>query len=135
MGLTASDANYLHVSLGQVWTKRSTNGGLAGSWSGPTNYVHADVHDIQEHNGAQYHANDGGLFKSTDGGVTFTDLSGGLAITEMYCIAGTPQDVNLYYTGNQDNGTFRRTGSFTFTAVTGNDGTDCAIDYTNKNIV
>lgn len=135
MGLYVSESNYQHVSLGLVWTKRSTSGGTPGSWSGPTNYVHADVHDIVEHNAVIYHANDGGLFKSLDGGITFTDLSGGLEITEMYRIAGTPQNVNLLYAGNQDNGTFRRTVNSTFTVVTGNDGTDCVIDYTNQDIV
>ena len=127
--------DYEHVTIGQIWTKVSTEGGIPESWQGPVNYVHADVHNSLFTTTALFHANDGGLFKSTDGGIQFTDLSTGLEIMEMYGIAGTPQDVNLYYCGTQDNGTNRRTNGTQFHHVLGNDGGNCLIDYSNEDNV
>ena len=127
--------DYEQVTIGQVWTKVSTEGGIPESWQSPVNYVHADVHNSLFTANALFHANDGGLFKSTDGGSQFTDLSPGLEIMEMYGIAGTPQDIDLYYCGSQDNGTNRRTSNSQFHHVLGGDGGNCLIDYTNENIV
>lgn len=127
--------NYEQVTIGQVWTKVSTEGGIPGSWQGPVNYVHADAHNSLFTTNAIFHVNDGGIFKSTDGGIQFTDLSSGLGIMEMYGIAGTPQDINLFYCGVQDNGTNRRTTGSQFHNVMGNDGGNCLIDYSNEDIV
>jgi len=132
MGLEVNPTDDQHVMLGMVWTKTSSTGGIPGSWQGPTNYVHADVHKIIYRDDNLYHANDGGFFKSTDQGVTFSDLSSGLEITEIYGIAGTPQNSSLHYMGTQDNGTFRQTTGSTFTHVAGNDGGNCLIDYSNS---
>ena len=135
MSLYVDPENYERVVLGQVRTRRSDSGGTPGSWVGPSNYVHADVHESYIFDGKLYHANDGGLFISSDNGVTFDDKSTGLHITEIYRIAGTPLNENLFYCGTQDNGTFKTTGSTTFTHVLGADGMDNMIDYTNSNIV
>ena len=135
MSLAVDPDDFNNVVLGQVWTKRSATGGSAGSWSGPTNYVHADVHESQFKDGAIYHCNDGGLFKSTDNGVTFTELSQGMAISEIYQISGTPLAPGFMFAGLQDNGTIRRSTSGSFDFATGNDGTDCKINYLNSNVV
>ncbi len=132
MGLEVDPNNDQQVMVGMVWTKTSLTGGTPESWQGPTNYVHADVHKIINRDDNLYHANDGGFFKSIDQGVTFSDLSAGLEITEIYGIAGTPQNSSLYYMGTQDNGTLRRTAGSTFTHVEKNDGGNCMIDYTNS---
>jgi hypothetical protein len=51
---------------------------------------------------------DGGVAKSTDGGVTYEDLNGtGLAITQFYGFANAEWDKNLITGGSQDNGTFQ----------------------------
>ena len=127
--------DYEDVTIGMVWTKISRNGGIPGSWVSPSNYVHADAHNSLFRNTYLYHCNDGGLFRSTPGDSIFDDLSSGLAITEIYGLAGTPMDLSLYYCGTQDNGTSRRTGSNTFDRVAGNDGGNCMIDYTDSDIV
>lgn len=124
--------DYERVVMGQVWTKVSYQGGIPGSWQGPVNYVHADAHDCVYTPTAIYHANDGGLFKSAIGDSIFDNFVDGLEITEIYGIAGTPQNINLYYCGTQDNGTFRRTSGSGFDHVSGGDGANCLINYSNS---
>jgi photosystem II stability/assembly factor-like uncharacterized protein len=55
-----------------------------------------------------YFGNDGGLYKSTDGGVTFTSMNGNLALTQFAGFDVHPSNEQLMYGGSQDNGTQRR---------------------------
>ena len=65
-------------------------------------YVHADIHALAFNNGTLYVGCDGGLFKTSDGGASYQDISEGLRITQFYNI-----DVveNQVMGGCQDNGT------------------------------
>jgi photosystem II stability/assembly factor-like uncharacterized protein len=49
-------------------------------------------------------ATDGGVFKTTDGGTHWTDLSNGLMICASISHCTTPQNVKLITSGWQDNG-------------------------------
>jgi photosystem II stability/assembly factor-like uncharacterized protein len=136
IGLAVDPDDYTDVFGGMQWINRSLSGGSAGTWSSIVNSsVHADIHDIVKTADNLYVACDGGIWKSDDDGDTWTDLSAGLHITEIYRIAGTPQNFSLYYMGCQDNGTYERTIGSTFEKVSGADGMTCAIDYTNSDIV
>lgn len=105
IGLEVNPNDYNSVFGGGSWYWHSDNEGALGSWSRiGENIVHADVHDMLYRNGVIYIACDGGLYKSTDNGLTWTDLSTGLHITEIYRISGTTSDPNLYFIGAQDNG-------------------------------
>jgi photosystem II stability/assembly factor-like uncharacterized protein len=95
--------------------------------------VHADKHCIAFHplsTGTMYQTNDGGIYKSTDGGTTYNDLSNGLQISEMYRIACSQSDPTIMLAGLQDNGSRKLSGS-TWSYATGGDGTTCAIDPAN----
>lgn len=134
IALEAHPTNSAILYGGMQWINRSATGG--STWSSVVqSTVHADVHDIAITANAVYVASDGGLHKSTDSGATWTDLSAGLAITEIYRIAGTPQSNNRFYIGTQDNGTNRRIASTTFTHVDGGDGMTCRINYNNWDTV
>jgi hypothetical protein len=136
IGLYVNPTNYNLVFGGGVGIWKSTNEGLTGSWSQINqSTVHADVHDIYYKSGVLYVACDGGLFKSTNDGASWTDLSPGIGNTEIYRIAGTEASSNLYYMGLQDNGTYRRTIGTNFTHVLGADGMTCIIDPNNSNNV
>ena len=122
---------------------RSTNGGntwtTVSDWSGwpNSNYSHADNHDLQFAPASSqviYSMNDGGIFKSTDQGDTWTDLSNGLDIKQYYRLACSYQNPGTIYAGAQDNGTDRLMGGNSY-QVNGADGEECLVDYGDENIV
>ncbi|HEX8097149.1 MAG TPA: DUF4214 domain-containing protein, partial [Pyrinomonadaceae bacterium] len=80
--------------------------------------------------------NDGGLFKSTDGGVTLKSLNDSLAITEFVGYAVDPNDANKSYGGTQDNGSLKRNGaSVNWKEVDGGDGGNSVVDPLDTSIV
>ena len=136
IGFVADPDDFTDLYGGMQNMSRSTSGGSTGTWSDITqNVVHADVHDVVMTSDDLYVACDGGLYHSTDNGNSWTDLTIGMSITEVYRIAGTPQNTNLHFCGTQDNGTFRRNASTNFDASAGSDGMECIIKYTDSDIV
>jgi photosystem II stability/assembly factor-like uncharacterized protein len=135
---------------------RSTNGGTTlpqitlwylgyegevppGGPEGPSNYVHADQHAIvwdPTNPQIVYVGSDGGVFKSTDGGVHWGGKNGGFVTTQFYAgFANGTATASLALGGLQDNGTVKYTGSPTWSKVFGGDGGWCAIDPSNENVL
>ena len=107
-----------------------------GSWQ----YTHADIHALEynPYDGSLYAGTDGGLYKSTNDGATWTDISegaNGLGIMQFYRIAGFEGNPSTIIGGAQDNGSNRYTGTSTFYHMRQADGMDCAIDPTNTAIM
>lgn len=100
--------------------------------------VHADIHDIEfdpSNNNLVYVACDGGMYKSSNGGASFSMINGGLQAVQFYAsFAVSPSNPNIMIGGLQDNGVVRYNGSG-WTAVAGGDGGPCAFHPTNSNIV
>ncbi|WP_165836346.1 PKD domain-containing protein [Taibaiella soli] len=101
------NANEVILIAHNVW--RSTDGGV--NWSKRTswyNEVHTDMHHIEfnPYNNAQlFNANDGGVWLSTDTLATaWSPRSDGLAATEIYHAAQSPQVRQMVSIGTQDNG-------------------------------
>ncbi len=107
------------------------------------NQLHPDTHDIVFANpGAActmqacnlggnncviYVANDGGFYRSTNSGCTFSARNDGLQITGFQSISASP-DTPVVIGGTQDNGTSLFSGSSTWTYKTGSDSCSTAID-------
>ncbi len=134
------------VYYGGVGLYRSIDGGVSFSRVGENNTpaapgpgpLHVDHHVLLYHPtipGLLYNGNDGGIYRSTDGGGNWVSLSGKLATLQHYHVSLHPTDPAILYTGNQDNGTTRRTDSNTWTEVAGGDGGFSAIDHSNPQIV
>lgn len=146
IAVSPSNANTLLVGGINSWL--SSNGGLNfssvtthGSNTLPfplNNYVHSDCHRIEFNplNNHIYNVNDGGVWKSTNGGTSWDDLNDGLQITQYYHATGTDAFPNMILGGTQDNGTKLRgpSGTSAFTHIIGADGFDALINYNDPTI-
>ncbi len=132
--------------VGGINTWRSTNGGetwtCVNMWTGSSTYnkssvpvVHADKHAMAFQNGSSvfFEGNDGGIYKSTDYGNSWTDLTNGMVISQLYRIGPSRSDSSLVIAGLQDNGT-KVMNDRQWDNVIGGDGMECIIDYSNPNI-
>lgn len=128
------------VFTGGINMFKSVNGGvgwtrISDGYGSP--YMHVDHHAIVFHPtnfSIIYFGTDGGVFKSTDGGVNFLDMNSGFVTTQFYSGAVHPTQ-EIYYGGTQDNGTLKSTSTPAWSMVLGGDGGATAVDYVNPNNV
>jgi photosystem II stability/assembly factor-like uncharacterized protein len=118
-------------------TYRSTDGG--NTWSNITYAIHVDEHDwwiSPQDSQWMLSANDGGLYRTTNGGMSWMKFDG-LPITQFYTVEVDPQDGNRIYGGTQDNGTLRTmTGqSHDWHMILGGDGFHVIVDPTDPQII
>ncbi len=124
----ASHVNADIVIVGGINVWRSTNGGsnwsISGHWlgNGGAAEVHADVHGITYDGSTAIVGCDGGIYKTTDDGVNYTDITNGLSIGQFYQVGVAQDAANLVAGGLQDNGTILMNGSATWTDIRGADG-------------
>jgi len=139
--ISPTDANVVHAGGVNIW--KSTNGGsnwaINTMWYGGTGVpeVHADKHYMAYHPlnaSLLFSCNDGGLYKTANGGASWQDLSNGLQITQFYRLGASATNSNVLIGGTQDNGTKIKNGN-AWTDVIGGDGMECLVDYTNANIM
>lgn len=101
---------------------RSSDNGAnfaAGSdWAGDSGlpYVHADHHSIRfgSTDSTVFFGTDGGFFKSTNGGTTWTEMNIGFNALQCYSIDNHPTDPNVYIMGLQDNDKYLRRSNGTW---------------------
>ena len=100
--------------------------------------VHADIHDIEfdpSNSNVVYVACDGGMYRSSNSGTSFSMINGGLQAVQFYAsFAVSPTNPDVMVGGLQDNGVVRYNGSG-WTSVAGGDGGPCAFHPTNSSIV
>ena len=120
------------VYFGSLYLYLSTNGGdtFVQHHSG----IYADQHyldfDTLSDPAALYLANDGGVYRTTNGGNSWTSLATNLAVAQYYRgIALHPSDPGVTLGGTQDQGTQRSsTGTRVWQKVMGGDGGYTAFD-------
>ncbi len=98
--------------------------------------VHADHHAIGFHptdENTIFDCNDGGIYKTTDGGDTWTTLNNGLEITQFYGGAVSYDD-DTFQGGTQDNGHLDYSEGTSWTEIFGGDGGYAAIDGGNPKV-
>lgn len=130
---------------GGVNLNKRSSGGVtlgtppAGQPDGPQDYSHSDHHFVAYHPANPdhiYFANDGGVFKSTDGGLTFASANGGMQTTQFYHgFVVSPLDENLAMGGLQDNSTSIFRGDDNWQRAIGGDGSWSAISPDDENVV
>ena len=143
LAVAVSRTNSADMMIGGINTWTSANWGttwtITSMWdnSGGIGYTHADIHglEINPLNNYVYCVSDGGVFRSTNFGSTWTDLTSGIANTQIYRIAGFTSNTNLITFGAQDNGANKWTGVAAMLHMLGADGMDCMIDHSNSSIL
>jgi PKD repeat protein len=97
---------YRSLDTGATWAKDDVYS---------TQYVatiHSDQHAVAfSPNGTIYIGNDGGVYKTGDGGATFQNLNSSLNVAQFQSLALHPSNANIALGGTQDNGTARYSGS------------------------
>jgi trimeric autotransporter adhesin len=94
---------YRSVDGGANWTQITR-------WVGTAiNYVHADHHNVTWNGTQVLVGTDGGIFYSSNNGVSFTDRNVGLRLKQFYSCAIHPTTTNYFIGGTQDNGTHQLT--------------------------
>lgn len=129
------------VYLGAIDGQRGDLAGGKWSWQNfvtrGANSIHPDQHCLAfAPNNSQiiYAGNDGGIYRSSDGGSTWQSCNSGIAITEVEYMAVDPNDVDWLLAGTQDNGTLRL-NQLGWDHVADGDGGDCGVNEANPNEV
>jgi len=110
--------------------EKSSNGGTTWNWSygsgdAEKTALHADQHALvfdPANHLKLYAANDGGVYRSTDGGATWKKVSNGLFVTQFYDVGLSPLVWTMHGGGVQDQGTNVTTGGLTWNKLYGADG-------------
>lgn len=135
------DANTVYCGAINIW--KSTDGGVNWTcnahWVGDDGLpaVHADQHVFAytpHDNDKLFVGNDGGFYYTTNGGTTWSELSSGLAIAQVYKIGQSSSNKNTVINGYQDNGT-AYFSSLGWNTVIGGDGMECIMDASDTNIM
>jgi len=137
-GVSTTNASEVFIGCLNVW--KSSNGANSfteiNSWSNPSGaaYTHADIHMIRSFNGDIFVGSDGGIYRSTNSGASFTDHTGGIQASQFYKVAVSATDVNKMVGGLQDNGGYAyNNGNGNWKNYHGADGMDSAISPSNNN--
>jgi photosystem II stability/assembly factor-like uncharacterized protein len=136
--IAADPNNEALVIAGGVQLYRSTTNGI--TWSTTGGGVHVDHHAIAYEPGSNSNlwvGSDGGLWQSTNDGVSWIDKNNGLVTYQFYDICVNNNDATPYYImgGTQDNGTDKWSGTTTWANGLGADGMVCNINPLNGTTV
>ncbi len=133
-----TNADQIHVGEFETWV--SNNGGSSfqktsqWTWDNSIGYVHCDIHEMICKGGTIYCGSDGLITKSTNGGVSWINLTEGIGTRQFYRIGCSATHADKVIGGSQDNGTSVMTNG-NWHEWLGADGMECVINWSNKDIV
>jgi photosystem II stability/assembly factor-like uncharacterized protein len=108
-----------------------TNGYAGGS-------VHVDQHYLFFHptdENTFFVCNDGGIWKTTNNGNSFSNMNQNLTLTQFYRIAASPFDSGRILGGTQDNGTQQTFSTLNWAAAFGGDGGEVSFNRFDVNYI
>jgi photosystem II stability/assembly factor-like uncharacterized protein len=127
------------VYLGAISLWKASHDATTGTWNFTDigGNIHVDNHAFAfdpKNSSVIYAGNDGGIYKSTDGGTTWIDsINKGLCITQFEFLDKHPTSDAFVMAGTQDNGTEQFRNSPVFYHAAYGDGGYAAIDQTQPN--
>ncbi|HUR98221.1 MAG TPA: FG-GAP-like repeat-containing protein [Pyrinomonadaceae bacterium] len=144
-----SNPNIIYVGTRDLWvstdggtnyTNQTRNFSITGVYSPSQAQSHPDQHHFYispTNPNVIYIANDGGLWKSTDGAGSFQSLNSTLSLTMFVSLDLHPTDPTRSYGGTQDNGTQRRnlTGGLGWREFATGDGGQTIVDPLDPSII
>jgi len=140
LGVSDTNENEIYTGVLNVWKGTIGNDGQAtfdklNNWSSPASstYTHADIHYLRFFEGELLVGSDGGFYKSTNAGVSFSDFTAGMQISQFYRIAVSKQSSEKMVGGLQDNGGHAYNNNI-WQNYYGADGMDTAISPNNPNL-
>jgi photosystem II stability/assembly factor-like uncharacterized protein len=125
LSVDPSDYNALYAGGVLLWRYQVTT----GTWTDITNKpaphgIHVDQHALTWAGGSLITGNDGGVWRTSDRGITWINHNTNLAITQFYYGSLHPTNPSVALGGAQDNGSSKFTGSNVWLQVVGGDGND-----------
>jgi photosystem II stability/assembly factor-like uncharacterized protein len=127
-----------HVFVGNVKIHETTNGSLFTT-APRFNSVHDDHHQVMyapSNPDYMYFVNDGGVYKSVNGGLNLLSVNNGMTTFQFYRVASSPFDSLTVIGGAQDSGVMISfDGGQTWTLLVVADGTESFFDYADPSIV
>jgi photosystem II stability/assembly factor-like uncharacterized protein len=133
--LAVSPADPKIVVVAGFNIKKTIDGGA--TWASVPAAGHVDNHCLKFLPGSStsmLSGNDGGVFRTTTGGASWTSLNKGLAITQFYRLGLSRITAGLLTAGAQDNGNMKMNAA-AWTNITNADGMGGFIDFSNDNNV
>ncbi len=127
----SSTSNGLDITFVRNTPQIFTN---PGAWDAP---IHVDVHKIvyaPSDANTIYIGCDGGIYKSTNGGSTWTHKNNDVSTIQFYRVASDNNDVNKLFGGAQDNGNFSTAdkGDTDWEFELSGDGMECFVDWNSS---
>jgi photosystem II stability/assembly factor-like uncharacterized protein len=121
---------YRSTDSGKTWVNLSNQYSSA-----PVPNFHVDIHDLVFSGSTLYIANDGGVYKSTNAGSSFSNISANLSIAQPYGIGVSRSNTQLVISGHQDNGTNLTNDLVNWREVLGADGMKCIVDWSKDSVL
>lgn len=140
--VTVKPTNPSAVVVGGLDVYSSTNGGgtltQRSNWGtgNAASFTHADIHFLGYNGTVLFCGSDGGVYKSTNDGVTWTDLNATLSTLQYMSADYDPTSLLRLYGGTQDNNKESSTnGGNSWTQVATGDGGYTVVDPVNTSYV
>ena len=132
--------NFNKVYIGTIDVYSTSDGNtftnITNGYSGGN--VHVDQHYLFFHptlENTLITCNDGGIWRSTNNGTSFTNLNQTLTLTQFYRIASSPFLPSRILGGTQDNGTQKTDSTLNWAAAYGGDGGEVCFNPFNSSFI
>lgn len=135
-----TDENYVLVGGLDVYSSSTGGASLTqrSSWStsNTNQFCHADIHRLDYRGSILYCCSDGGVYKSTNDGVTWTDLNRTISTLQYQSADYNPTNLLQFHGGTQDNNKqYTTNGGTEWVQRSTGDGGYTIVDPVNTNYI